>query len=61
MTCLFCVICRWLWIEIYTQKKAMEKRLKPYDMEFMRMAILKHEETFKEQVLLQSNLSITAP
>ncbi|KAL5755061.1 hypothetical protein ACOSP7_023281 [Xanthoceras sorbifolium] len=28
----------------------MEKRLKPYDMEFMRMAMLKHEETFKEQV-----------
>ncbi|KAM1529610.1 uncharacterized protein LOC126601313 isoform X1 [Malus sylvestris] len=28
----------------------MEKLLKPYDKEYMRMAILKHEETFKEQV-----------
>ncbi|EEF29216.1 uncharacterized protein LOC8261659 [Ricinus communis] len=28
----------------------MEKFLKPYDKEFMRMAMLKHEETFKEQV-----------
>ncbi|KAL6277548.1 hypothetical protein ACE6H2_021149 [Prunus campanulata] len=28
----------------------MEKLLKPYDKECMRMAILKHEETFKEQV-----------
>ncbi|CAN6698259.1 unnamed protein product [Malus baccata var. baccata] len=29
---------------------SMEKLLKPYDKEYMRMAILKHEETFKEQV-----------
>lgn len=29
----------------------MEKLLNPYDKEFMRMAMLKHEETFKEQVL----------
>jgi hypothetical protein len=29
----------------------MEKFLKPYDKEYMRMAMLKHEETFKEQVL----------
>ncbi|XP_031279089.1 uncharacterized protein LOC116137528 [Pistacia vera] len=28
----------------------MEKLLNPYDKEFMRMAMLKHEETFKEQV-----------
>ncbi|KAE8707029.1 putative Root phototropism protein [Hibiscus syriacus] len=28
----------------------MEKLLRPYDKEFMRMAILKHEETFKQQV-----------
>jgi len=28
----------------------MEKRLKPYDREYMRVAMLKHEETFKEQV-----------
>ncbi|KAH8503253.1 hypothetical protein H0E87_014518 [Populus deltoides] len=28
----------------------MEKFLKPYDKEYMRMAMLKHEETFKEQV-----------
>uniref|UniRef100_A0A7C9CFK4 Uncharacterized protein n=1 Tax=Opuntia streptacantha TaxID=393608 RepID=A0A7C9CFK4_OPUST len=28
----------------------MEKVLKPYDKEFMRMAMLKHEETFREQV-----------
>ncbi|XP_059457167.1 uncharacterized protein LOC132187032 [Corylus avellana] len=28
----------------------MEKRLKPYDREHMRLAMLKHEETFKEQV-----------
>ncbi|KAJ8765573.1 hypothetical protein K2173_014695 [Erythroxylum novogranatense] len=28
----------------------MEKLLKPYDKEYMRMAMLKHEETFKEQV-----------
>ncbi|XP_012469604.1 uncharacterized protein LOC105787663 [Gossypium raimondii] len=28
----------------------MEKLLRPYDKEFMRMAMLKHEETFKEQV-----------
>ncbi|KAJ4826661.1 hypothetical protein Tsubulata_001542 [Turnera subulata] len=28
----------------------MENYLKPYDKEYMRMAILKHEETFKEQV-----------
>ncbi|CAK7338036.1 unnamed protein product [Dovyalis caffra] len=28
----------------------MEKILKPYDQEYMRMAMLKHEETFKEQV-----------
>ncbi|XP_062010987.1 uncharacterized protein LOC133727423 [Rosa rugosa] len=28
----------------------MEKLLNPYDKECMRMAILKHEETFKEQV-----------
>ncbi|KAJ8427628.1 hypothetical protein Cgig2_010890 [Carnegiea gigantea] len=28
----------------------MEKVLQPYDKEFMRMAMLKHEETFREQV-----------
>ncbi|KAE8693346.1 putative Root phototropism protein [Hibiscus syriacus] len=28
----------------------MEKILRPYDKEFMRIAILKHEETFKQQV-----------
>ncbi|KAE8709570.1 Class III peroxidase [Hibiscus syriacus] len=28
----------------------MEKLLRPYHKEFMRMAILKHEETFKQQV-----------
>lgn len=28
----------------------MEKVLKPHDKEFMRMAMLKHEETFREQV-----------
>ncbi|XP_047313162.1 uncharacterized protein LOC124916486 [Impatiens glandulifera] len=28
----------------------MDKLLKPYDKEFMKMAILKHEETFKQQV-----------
>ncbi|KAK8716629.1 hypothetical protein V6N13_043934 [Hibiscus sabdariffa] len=28
----------------------MEKLLRPYDKESMRMAILKHEETFKQQV-----------
>ncbi|GLU13466.1 hypothetical protein SLE2022_301020 [Rubroshorea leprosula] len=28
----------------------MEKLLRPYDKEYMRMAMLKHEETFKEQV-----------
>ncbi|GMI86489.1 hypothetical protein HRI_002318200 [Hibiscus trionum] len=28
----------------------MEKLLTPYDKEFMRMAILQHEETFKQQV-----------
>ncbi|PON66728.1 hypothetical protein PanWU01x14_107650 [Parasponia andersonii] len=28
----------------------MEKLFKPYDREFMRMAMLRHEETFKEQV-----------
>ncbi|XP_022752298.1 uncharacterized protein LOC111301049 [Durio zibethinus] len=28
----------------------MEKLLRPYDKECMRMAMLKHEETFKEQV-----------
>ncbi|XP_047318967.1 uncharacterized protein LOC124922277 [Impatiens glandulifera] len=28
----------------------MEKYLKPYDKEFMKMAMLKHEETFKQQV-----------
>ncbi|GAV58728.1 hypothetical protein CFOL_v3_02261 [Cephalotus follicularis] len=28
----------------------MEKLLNPYDKEYMRMAMLKHEETFKEQV-----------
>lgn len=28
----------------------MEKLIKPSDKEFMRMAILKHEETFREQV-----------
>ncbi|CAK9186279.1 unnamed protein product [Ilex paraguariensis] len=28
----------------------MEKLLKPYDKEYMKMAMLKHEETFKEQV-----------
>uniref|UniRef100_A0A2P2J6Y8 Uncharacterized protein LOC105116401 n=2 Tax=Rhizophora mucronata TaxID=61149 RepID=A0A2P2J6Y8_RHIMU len=28
----------------------MEKLLKPYDKEYMRVAMLKHEETFKEQV-----------
>ncbi|KAB1214882.1 hypothetical protein CJ030_MR5G016632 [Morella rubra] len=28
----------------------MEKVLKPYDREYMRLAMLKHEETFKEQV-----------
>ncbi|KAJ6740433.1 hypothetical protein OIU79_000538 [Salix purpurea] len=33
-----------------TQSKTMEKFLKPCDKECMRMAMLKHEETFKEQV-----------
>ncbi|KAF5738247.1 hypothetical protein HS088_TW13G01143 [Tripterygium wilfordii] len=28
----------------------MEEMFKPYNKEYMRMAILKHEETFKEQV-----------
>ncbi|KAG5528483.1 hypothetical protein RHGRI_029243 [Rhododendron griersonianum] len=28
----------------------MEKLLKPYDREYMKMAMLKHEETFKHQV-----------
>ncbi|XVE87026.1 hypothetical protein DITRI_Ditri18aG0082900 [Diplodiscus trichospermus] len=28
----------------------MEKLLRPYDKEYMKMAMLKHEETFKEQV-----------
>lgn len=28
----------------------MEKLLRPYDKECMRVAMLKHEETFKEQV-----------
>ncbi|XP_038681204.1 uncharacterized protein LOC119982011 isoform X2 [Tripterygium wilfordii] len=28
----------------------MEELLKPYSKEYMRMAMLKHEETFKEQV-----------
>ncbi|CAI0406311.1 unnamed protein product [Linum tenue] len=28
----------------------MERVLKPYDKEYMRLAMLKHEETFKEQV-----------
>ncbi|XP_022741123.1 uncharacterized protein LOC111292802 [Durio zibethinus] len=28
----------------------MEKLVRPYDKEYMRMAMLKHEETFKEQV-----------
>ncbi|KAF5451267.1 hypothetical protein F2P56_026384 [Juglans regia] len=28
----------------------MEKLLKPYDREYMRLAMIKHEETFKEQV-----------
>ncbi|XP_062101842.1 uncharacterized protein LOC133808238 [Humulus lupulus] len=28
----------------------MEKLFKPYDKEFMKMAMIKHEETFKEQV-----------
>ncbi|KAF5736211.1 hypothetical protein HS088_TW14G00347 [Tripterygium wilfordii] len=28
----------------------MEEMLKPYNKEYMRMAMLKHEETFKEQV-----------
>ncbi|KAA8531593.1 hypothetical protein F0562_006302 [Nyssa sinensis] len=28
----------------------MEKLLKPYDKEYMKMAMLKHEETFKQQV-----------
>ncbi|KAI3785128.1 hypothetical protein L1987_44240 [Smallanthus sonchifolius] len=28
----------------------MEKFVQPYDKEFMKMALLKHEETFKEQV-----------
>ncbi|KAL5706876.1 hypothetical protein ACHQM5_024986 [Ranunculus cassubicifolius] len=28
----------------------MEKLLNPYDKQYMKMAILKHEETFKEQV-----------
>lgn len=32
----------------------MEKLLNPYDREYMRMAMLKHEETFKEQVLFLS-------
>lgn len=32
----------------------MEKPFKPYDKEYMRMAMLKHEETFKEQVILYS-------
>lgn len=30
---------------------SMEKLLNPYDREYMKMAMLKHEETFKEQVL----------
>ncbi|KAF9682424.1 hypothetical protein SADUNF_Sadunf05G0107500 [Salix dunnii] len=38
----------------------MEKFLKPCDKEYMRMAMLKHEETLKEQVLLlRVNLSFT--
>ncbi|KAL4364058.1 hypothetical protein GQ457_04G017350 [Hibiscus cannabinus] len=28
----------------------MENLIRPYDMEYMRMAMLKHEETFKQQV-----------
>ncbi|KAI4327370.1 hypothetical protein L6164_019841 [Bauhinia variegata] len=32
------------------RKAAMDKLIKPYDKEYMRMAMLKHEETFKEQV-----------
>ncbi|RAL40735.1 unnamed protein product [Cuscuta campestris] len=28
----------------------MEKILNPYDMEYMKMAMLKHEETFKQQL-----------
>jgi len=30
----------------------MEKLVRSCDKEYMRMAMLKHEETFKEQVLL---------
>jgi hypothetical protein len=38
----------------------MGKFLKPCDKEDMRMAMLKHEETFKEQVLfLHMNMSST--
>ncbi|KAI4315048.1 hypothetical protein L6164_027896 [Bauhinia variegata] len=32
------------------KKEMMDKLIKPYDKEYMRIAILKHEETFKEQV-----------
>lgn len=33
---------------------SMEKLLNPYDREYMKMAMLKHEQTFKEQVLFLS-------
>lgn len=29
----------------------MEKLLNPYDKEYMKMAMLKHEEIFREQVI----------
>ena len=29
----------------------MEKVMRPYDKEYMKMAMLKHEETFKQQVI----------
>ena len=29
----------------------MEKVMRPYDKEYMKMAMLQHEETFKQQVI----------
>jgi len=33
----------------------MEKLLNPYDKQCMKMAMLKHEETFKQQVIIKEN------
>ena len=41
---------------MYEYLKVMERLLNQYDKEYMKMAMLKHEETFREQVKININL-----